>query len=66
MIAEDEDSFRMVLQRVLLANEVYEFEACASGDEVLELLNDKRYDVIILDHKMPGRSGLNILQWMHE
>ncbi len=66
LIAEDEDSFRMVLQRVLLSNEIYEFEACASGDEVLELLNDKHYDVIILDHKMPGRSGLNILQWMHE
>ncbi len=66
LIAEDEDTFRMVLQRVLLSNPIYEFEACASGDEVLELLKIKHFDVIILDHMMPGRSGLNILQWMHE
>ena len=66
LIAEDEDSFRMVLQRVILTNEEYEFEACADGNEVLEVLKDKRYDVIILDYQMPGRSGLNILQWMHE
>ncbi len=66
LIAEDEDTFRMVLQRVILSKADYEFEACASGDEVLELLKEKKYDVIILDHRMPGRSGLNILQWMHE
>jgi DNA-binding response OmpR family regulator len=66
LIAEDEDSFRMVLQRVILSNKEYEFEACASGDEVLELLKEKQFDVIILDHMMPGRSGLNILQWMLE
>ena len=66
LIAEDEDSFRMVLQRVILANKDYDFEACANGDEVIELLKEKHFDVIILDHMMPGRSGLNILQWMHE
>lgn len=66
LIAEDEDTFRMVLQRVILSNKNYEFEACASGDEVIERLREKHYDVIILDHKMPGRSGLNILQWMLE
>lgn len=66
LIAEDEDTFRMVLQRVILSNKAYDFEAYASGDEVLQALREKQYDVIILDHKMPGRSGLNILQWMHE
>ncbi len=66
LIAEDEDSFRMVLQRVILSNKEYEFQACASGDEVIELLKEKHFDVIILDHMMPGRSGLNILQWMLE
>jgi DNA-binding response OmpR family regulator len=66
LIAEDENSFRMVLQRVLLPQEAYTFQACASGDEVLELLREKQYDVIILDYDMPGKSGLNILQWMLE
>ncbi|HEY6950833.1 MAG TPA: response regulator [Bacteroidota bacterium] len=66
LIAEDENSFRMVLQRVLLPKEAYTFEACASGDEVLEKLREQQFDVIILDYDMPGRSGLNILQWMLE
>lgn len=66
LIAEDEESFRLVLERVLESRGDYEFESCESGDEVLEILQKKNFDVLILDYKMPGHSGLNILQWMHE
>ena len=66
LIAEDEDSFRMALQRILLTHKEYDFHACASGNEVLEALREQQYDVIILDYQMPERSGLNIIQWMLE
>jgi FixJ family two-component response regulator len=39
---------------------------CASGEEALDLLKQERFDVVILDYKMSGISGLNVLQWMHE
>jgi FixJ family two-component response regulator len=66
LIAEDEESFRMVLENVLETGGEYEIESCESGDEVLDALQRNTYDVLILDYRMPGHSGLNILQWMHE
>ena len=66
LIAEDEESFRLVLEHVLANHPEYEYEACETGDQAISLLQERAFDVLILDYKMPGHSGLNILQWMHE
>jgi DNA-binding response OmpR family regulator len=66
LVAEDEESFRLVLERVLESAGGYEFEACETGNQVLDALQRKPFDVLILDYEMPEHSGLNILQWMHE
>ncbi|HTP13202.1 MAG TPA: response regulator [Bacteroidota bacterium] len=66
LVAEDEESFRLILERTLAANAEFECEAYESGDDVIDALRRSTYDVLLLDYRMPGRSGLNILQWMHE
>ncbi len=66
LIAEDEDSFRISLQHVLLKDDAFDFLACDNGDETLEMIQREHFDIILLDYRMPGHSGLNILQWMHE
>jgi CheY-like chemotaxis protein len=66
LIAEDEESFLRVLTTVLEATQRFEVYPCESGDEAVETLKRSRFDVIILDHKMPGLTGLNVLQWLHE
>lgn len=66
LIAEDEESFLQVLIAVLEATQQYTISSCETGDEAIEALTRSQYDIIILDHKMPGKTGLNVLQWLHE
>lgn len=66
LVAEDEESFLLVLTTVLEASNRFEVYPCDSGDEAVEVLKRSHFDVIILDHKMPGMTGLNVLQWLHE
>lgn len=66
LIADDEESFLGVLTTVLESTNRFAVFPCESGEEAVEALKRSRYDVLILDHKMQGMSGLNILQWLHE
>ena len=66
LLAEDEESFLRVLTAVLESTQLFEVYPCESGDEAVETLRRSSFDVIILDHKMPGMTGLNVLQWLHE
>jgi DNA-binding response OmpR family regulator len=66
LIAEDEESFLKVIASVLESTRRFAIFSCETGDEAIEALSKSRYDIIILDHKMPGRTGLNVLQWLHE
>lgn len=66
LIAEDEESFLKVLTTVLESSNHFTVYSCESGDEAIEALRGSHFDVLILDHKMPGKTGLNVLQWLHE
>jgi two-component system NtrC family response regulator len=66
LIADDEDSFRKSLVYYLKSTNQYEVDSVESGDKTLESLTQQQYDVLVLDYKMPGLSGLNVLQRMLE
>jgi DNA-binding response OmpR family regulator len=66
LIVEDEDAFRMVLREVLTLDDQYHVTDCDTGEKAIELLQRQPFDVVLLDYKLPGISGLNVLQWMHE
>lgn len=65
LFAEDEDSFRLSLSQ-FLTERGFIVESVATGENVLGLLSRREFDVIVLDYDMPGKSGLNVLQWMLE
>lgn len=66
LIADDEESFLNVLTSVLESTNQFVVFPCETGEEVIEAIKQSRYDVLILDYKMPGVTGLNILQLLHE
>jgi two-component system nitrogen regulation response regulator GlnG len=60
LVADDEPSIRFVLREVLEADghEVIDVD---SGDAALAALESERFDVAFLDVRMPGPSGLELL-----
>jgi two-component system nitrogen regulation response regulator GlnG len=59
-VIDDDSSIRWVLQRALEA-EGMTVSAYDSANEILDLLDRKRPDVIVTDIRMPGLSGLDLL-----
>jgi DNA-binding NtrC family response regulator len=60
LIVDDEKDFvESLAERLKLRD--FEVLTAFEGDEALERLNDEKLDVIILDVKMPGRDGIEIL-----
>jgi two-component system nitrogen regulation response regulator GlnG len=64
-IIDDDRSIRWVLEKSLLREEI-EFESFASADDALRRLNQDTPQVVMSDIRMPGRSGLDFLQILHQ
>src|SRR5436190_6306168 len=60
LIVDDESSIRESLQGVL-EDEGYRIETAESGEVCLESLQQKRFDVVLLDIWLPGLDGLETL-----
>ena len=67
LIADDHPAIRNGVKLILKSefSEV-EFGEAASGLEVLKMIREKKWDVIILDMDMPGRSGLDVLKQLKD
>jgi DNA-binding NtrC family response regulator len=61
LIIDDDRAFR-ISTRALLTDEGYEVEAAGSGDAGLALLRDEHFDLVLLDLKMEGRTGMSVLE----
>ena len=60
LIVDDEVRILTALRRVL-RSERYEILTAETPAEALRLLDERRVDLILSDHKMPGMSGLELL-----
>jgi len=60
LIIDDEKAVRESLQDILEL-EGYEAKSVTSGEEALELLNEERFDLILLDLKMKGIDGVEVM-----
>lgn len=64
LVVDDEAHVRAVLSRALMIDG-YEALGAANGEEAVEKLSQGRFDLVILDLKMPGMSGLDVLDKLH-
>src|SRR5262245_13563736 len=61
LIVDDDAAIRSSLQRILEYEE-YDVRAAESGEAALQALADRRFDLALLDVKMPGMDGLELLE----
>jgi len=65
LVADDEESMRWVLSKAL-KRKGFSVDLAKDGDEALGLIQSNSYDLAILDIKMPGISGLELLDRVRE
>jgi two-component system, sensor histidine kinase and response regulator len=63
LIADDEDPLRMTVA-AWLSDEGFEVDQAADGLEAIKKAQGKDYDIAILDIKMPGANGLEVLRFI--
>jgi DNA-binding NtrC family response regulator len=61
LVADDEKNLRELLVREL-GRKGHEVDGVADGEAALERLGAGGYDVVVLDMKMPGREGIEVLR----
>jgi two-component system nitrogen regulation response regulator GlnG len=64
-IIDDDRSIRWVLEKSL-AREDIEFKSFSTADDALRALNSDKPQVVVSDIRMPGSSGLDFLQQLHQ
>ncbi|MDO9309245.1 MAG: sigma-54 dependent transcriptional regulator [Deltaproteobacteria bacterium] len=65
LVADDEESMRWVLSKAL-KRKGFTVDLAHDGRQALELIKDNCYDLAILDIKMPGINGLDLLDKVRE
>lgn len=61
LVVDDEDLFRRMIVDIL-KREDYAPDEAASGDEAIRKIQENGYDVVLTDVKMPGASGMEVLE----
>lgn len=65
LIVDDEKNIRFTLEQCLSSEET-ETDQAENGEEALRKLSESRYDLTLLDIKMPGITGMQTLEKIRE
>ena len=65
LVADDEESMRWVLSKAL-KRKGFSVDLAVDGRQALSMIQDNGYDLAIFDIKMPGISGLDLLDKIRE
>ena len=61
LVVDDNNMNLLVFTRLLKQTRV-NIDTATSGDEAIGMIRKKKYDVIFLDHMMPGKDGVQVLK----
>ncbi len=64
VLVVDDNNMNLMVFKSLLKRTKVKIEMAESGDQGIALAYDKKYDVIFLDHMMPGKDGIETLHEM--
>jgi DNA-binding response OmpR family regulator len=63
LVAEDDLGLRAILARGLQEQD-YIVDSVPDGDHALRFLRSYEYDLAVIDWRMPGVSGLDVVRWL--
>jgi DNA-binding response OmpR family regulator len=63
LVADDEAALRDLLCEQLSA-EGYKTESAVDGEEAIQKLQEKSYELVLLDINMPKKTGLDVLKYI--
>ena len=61
LLVDDEEDFTFFMSKRLVRHDM-DVRAVSDGKSALEMLKSERFDVIVLDVKMPGMDGMQVLR----
>lgn len=67
LIVDDDDIDRQSIARILKkANAATDITAVSTVDEAIDCLQSSSFDVVLLDYRMPGRDGIELLHYLND
>lgn len=66
LIVDDEEYLRTILESELGDSDEFNVDTAADGGQAINKIQQKVYDVILLDIKMPRVGGIEVLQFVQE
>jgi len=66
ILVVDDDTIVQQFLTEVLGEEGHEVEIVENGDDALERIDSEDYDVILLDIKLPGMSGIELYKYMQK
>ncbi|MBQ3402535.1 MAG: response regulator [Synergistaceae bacterium] len=66
ILVVDDTPVNLVVARGMLKDTLAHVDTAESGEDALELMKSGRYDLVFLDHKMPGMDGIETLRQARE
>jgi len=64
LIADDDHAYSVLLKKSLTGRG-HSVLVCNSPEDALLSLQKEEFNIVLLDYKMEGISGINVLQWMY-
>ena len=65
LVVDDEDALRSVLSTELIS-EGYTVDTAPDGDDAITILQQKTFDLVLLDIKMPRVDGFEVLRFIKQ
>ena len=63
LVVDDEEALRTVLRSELISAG-YEVSTASDGDEAISTIQNKKFDLVLLDIKMPKVDGFEVLKFI--